>query len=47
MLLTTPSRERIEYEGFQPAPKEDENDLLEGVSYEESNVDYEFSDVNI
>ena len=45
VLLTTPLGERIEYEGIQPAPEEYENDLLEGVSYEDSNVDYEFSDV--
>ena len=31
VLLTTPSGERIEYEGIQPTPEEDENDLLEGV----------------
>ena len=31
VLLTTPSRERIEYEGIQPAPEEYEDDLLEGV----------------
>ena len=31
VLLTTPSGERIEYEGTQPTPEEDENDLLEGV----------------
>ena len=47
VLLTTPSGERIEYEGIQPAPKEYENDLLEGVSYEDSKVDYEFSDGNV
>ena len=35
MLLTTPSRERIEYEGNQPTPKEYENDLLEGVYSED------------
>ena len=29
MLLTTPSGERIEYEGIQPAPEEYENNLLE------------------
>ena len=34
-LLITPSGERIEYEGIQPAPEEDENDLLEGVSCED------------
>ena len=47
MLLTTPSRERIEYEGIQPAPEVYENDMLEGVSCEESKVDCEFSDVNV
>ena len=47
VLLTTPSRERIEYEGIQHALEEDENNLLEGVSYEESKVDCEFSDVNV
>ena len=46
VLLTTPSGERIEYEGIQPALEEDENDLLEGVSYEDSKVDCEFSDGN-
>ena len=35
MLLTTPSGERIEYEGIQPAPEEYENDLLEGVYSED------------
>ncbi|XP_066395995.1 uncharacterized protein [Miscanthus floridulus] len=39
VLLTTPSGERIEYEGIQPVPKEYENDLLEGASCEDSNVD--------
>ena len=47
VLLTTSSGERIEYEGIQPAPEEDENDLLEGASYEDSKVDYEFSDGNV
>ena len=47
MLLTTPSGERIEYEGIQPAPEEDENDLLECGSYEDSKVDCEFSDGNV
>ena len=47
MLLTTPSRERIEYEGIQPAPEEYKNDLLEGASCEDSKVDYEFSDVSV
>ena len=47
MLLTTPSGERIEYEGIQPAPEEYENDLVEGVSCEESKVDCEFLDVNV
>ena len=35
VLLTTPSGERIEYEGNQPAPEEYENDLLEGVYQED------------
>ena len=35
VLLTTPSGERIEYEGIQPTPKEYENDLLEGVYLED------------
>ena len=35
VLLTTALGERIEYEGIQPAPEEDENDLLEGVSCED------------
>ena len=47
VLLTTPSGERIEYEGIQPAPEEYENDLLESVSCEDSKVDCEFSDVNV
>ena len=47
VLLTTSSGERIEYEGIQPTPEEDENDMLEGVSCEESKVDCEFSDVNV
>ena len=47
VLLTTPSGERIEHDGIQPAPKEYENDILEGASCEDSNVDYEFSDVSV
>ena len=47
VLLTTPSGERIEYEGIQPTTEEYENDLLEGASCEDSNVDYEFLDVSI
>ena len=47
VLLTTPSGERIEYDGIQPASKEYENDLLEGVSCEDSKVDCEFLDVNV
>ena len=47
VLLTTPSGERIEYEGIQPAPDEYENDLLEGASCEDSKVDCEFSDVSV
>ena len=47
VLLTTPSGERIEYEGIQPALEEYENDLLEGASCEYSKVDYEFSDVSV
>ena len=43
VVLTTLSGERIEYEGIHPAPEEDENDLLEGVSCEDSKVDCEFS----
>ena len=35
MLLITPSGERIEYEGIQPAPEEYEDDLLEGVYSED------------
>ena len=35
VLLTTPSGERIEYEGIQPTPEEYENDLLEGVYSED------------
>ena len=46
MLLITSLGERIEYEGIQPAPEEDENDLFEGVSCEDSKVDCEFSDGN-
>jgi len=47
VLLTTLSGERIEYEGIQPAPEEYGNDPLEGVSCEDSTVDYEFLDVNV
>ena len=47
VLLTTPSGERIEYEGIRPAPEEYENDLLERVSCEDSKVDCEFLDVNV
>ena len=47
VLLTTPSGERIEYEGIQPVPEEDENDLLEGVSYEDKKMDSEFLDGNV
>ena len=47
VLLITLLGERIEYEGIQPAPEEYENDLLEGTSYEDSNVDCEFSDVSV
>ena len=47
VLLTTPLGERIEYEGIQPASEEDENDLLEDVSCEDSKVDCEFSDGNV
>ena len=35
VLLTTPSGERIEYEGIQPAPEKYEDDLLEGVYSED------------
>ena len=46
MLLTTPSGERIEYEGIQPSPKEYDNgnDLIEGVNTEDSKVNCEFLD---
>ena len=47
VLLTTPLGERIEYEGIQPVPEEYENDLLEGASCEDSNVDGEFLDVSV
>ena len=47
VLLTTPSGERIEYEGIQLAPEEYENDLLESVSCEDNKVDCDFSDVNV
>jgi len=47
VLLPTPSGERIEYEGIQPAPEEYKNDLLESVSCEDSKVDCEFLDVNV
>ena len=47
VLLTTPSGERIEYEGIKPAPKKYENDLLEGVYTEDNKVDCEFLDVNV
>ena len=49
VLLTTPSGERIEYEGIQPSPKEYDNgnDLLEGVNTEDSKVDCEFLDVSV
>ena len=35
VLLTTPSGERIEYEGIQPASEKYENELLEGVYSED------------
>ena len=49
VLLTTPSGERIEYEGIQLAPEEYDNgnDLIEGVNTEDSKVDCEFSDVSV
>jgi hypothetical protein len=47
VLLTTPSGERVEYEGIQPAPEEYENDLLEYVYTEDSKVDCEFLDANV
>ena len=47
VLLTTPSGERIEYEGIQPAPEEYEDDLLEGVYTKDSKVDCEFLDVSV
>ena len=34
VLLTTPSGERIEYEGIKPTPEEYENDLLGGIYLE-------------
>ena len=47
VLLTTPLGKRIEYEGIQPALEEYENDLLEGASCVDSNVDCEFSYVSV
>ena len=47
VLLTTPLGERIEYKGIQPAPEQNETDLLEGVYIEDNKVDSEFSDVNV
>ena len=47
VLLTTPSGERIEYEGIQPAPEEYENDLLEDVYTKDSKVGCEFLDVSV
>ena len=47
VLLPTPSGERIEYEGIQPAPEEYENNLMEGVYTEDSKVGCEFLYVNI
>ena len=47
VLLITSLGERIEYESIQPAPKEDENDLFEGVSCEDGKVDCEFSYGNV
>ena len=47
VLLTTPSGERIEYEGIRSAPEEYEDDLLERVYTKDSKVDCEFSDVNV
>ena len=46
MLLTTPSGERIEYEGIQPAPEEYDNgnDLIEGVNTKDSKVECELPD---
>ena len=43
VLLTTPSGERIEYEGIQPSPEEYDNgnNLLEGVNTKDSKVDCE------
>jgi hypothetical protein len=45
VFLTTRSRERIEYVGVQPAPKENENDQLEGGYTKDSKVDHEFTEV--
>ena len=47
VLLTTPSGERIEYEGIQPTPNEYEDDLLKGVYTEDNKVDCDFSDVSV
>ena len=47
VLLTTPSGERIEYEGIQPLLKEYEDDLLKGVYTDDSKVDCELLDVNV
>ena len=47
VLLTTPSGERIEYEGIRPTPEEYEDDLLESVYTENSKVECEFSDVSV
>ena len=47
VLLTTPSGEKIKYEGIQPTPEEYEGDLLEGVYTKDSKVDCEFLDVSV
>jgi hypothetical protein len=49
VLLTTPSGERIEYEGIQLAPEsyDNGNDLIEGVNTDDSKVDCEFSNDGI
>jgi hypothetical protein len=47
VILTTPSEERIEYEGIQPTPKEYENDLFKGVYTEDGKVGHEFSKVDV
>jgi hypothetical protein len=45
MLLTTPSRKRIKYQGGRLLPEGDENDQLEDRYTEGSKVDHEFTEV--